>query len=358
MDLKDFSKRAFEALGSVVEEQGGTGLDVLVGDDLVSYFQTQDILQLSFSPQEASERDGTQRVALGSPILEDLLHSLSNKGLLARAYLNPLHAESRNVEEKFARKFHWENAKPYLKSSSLEETGHACFQFKVSFLSDDRIERLYPISVNLTTFLEEEKLLREWDYLFLENERRYEGVAAFSLPEVDRVYERAVVFLQNRISPDIEKMKAFQEKFLKRDLLRIGDYYHELFREIERKEAKAEGDPALLDRVRKRKTALELDRQKKIKDAVEKYRLDVRAEIINLLILYQPWMRCIFGFKSRSGDLERVFYWDPVMKDFSDYPCEQCQIPSNTFAVRDQKFICLKCKGVKDGNIRMAHDKS
>ena len=240
----------------------------------------------------------------------------------------------------------------------MEETGRACFQFKVSFLSDDRIERLYLISVNLTTFLEEVRLLREWDLLFFEHERRYEGVAAFCLPDVDRVSERAVVFLRKRISPELENMKAFQEKFLKRDLLRIGDYYHELFREIGRKEAKAEGDPSLLDRVRKRKTAVALDRQKKIRDAVEKYRLDVRAEIVNLLILYQPWMRCVFGFKSRSGDLERVFYWDPVLKDFSDYACEQCQIPSSTFMVRGPKFICLKCKEVKDENIRMAHAQS
>lgn len=343
IDLRDFSKRAFEALGGVVEERSATGLEVLLPDDWVSCFQRRDILQLSFSSQEAGERDGAERVTLGSPVLEGLLHFVSNRGLLARAYLNPLHVETRNVEEKFARRFSWENAQPYLKSSSLEETAHACFQFKISFLSDDKIERLCPILINLTTFLEQDYLLREWDHLFFEGERLYQATSVFSLADLERAFGQAALYLKNKISPEIGKMKTFQEKLLGRDLSRIEDYYGELFREIRKKEAKAEGDPSLLDRIQKRKKAVELDREKKLKDAVEKYRLEVRAETVNLLILYQPWMRCVFGFKTRTGDLERVFYWDPVRKDFSEDACDKCLVPRNRFVIRDQKFICHEC---------------
>lgn len=359
IDLKDFSKRAFEALGAVVEDQGVIGLDVLLSDDCVSYFQSGDLLQLSFSSQEAGEREGVERVTLGSPVLEGLLRFVSSKGLLARAYLNPLHVETGNVEEKFARRFSWENAKPYLKSTSLEETAHACFQFKVSFLSDDKIERLCPVLINLTTFLEQDHLLREWDHLFFERERFYEVTpASFSLVDLERAFGQAALYLKNKISPEIKKMKTFQEKLLSRDLSRIEDYYGEFFREIGKKEARAEGDSVLLDKIRKRKKAVELDREKKLKDAVEKYRLEVRAETVNLLILYQPWMRCVFDFKTRTGDFERVFYWDPVMKDFFDDACEECLVPRNRFVIRDRKFICPQCKEVKVGNIGMANIQS
>jgi hypothetical protein len=348
MDLRDFSKRAFDALGGVVEDRPAMGLDILLPDDLVSYFQARDMLRLSFSPEEAKTTGcEAEKVTLGSPILGGLLDVLSKKGLLARAFLNPLHVEGQNIERKFGRKFSWENAKPYFKRSSIEETGNAYFQFKVSFLGDDKRESLYPVIVNLTTFLEHDQLLRKWDHLFFDDERHDPKIPTFLLPDFDRAYEQAVVFVKTNIVPELEKMKVLQENFLRRDLSRVGNYYRDLLGEIERKEAKAAEHPALLEKIRKRRRAVELDHQKKIDDATERYRLDVTVEIVNLLISYQPWMRCVFGFKSQGDDLERVFYWDPVVKYFLDFACESCQGVANRFAVRDQKLICVPCQDAR-----------
>ena len=122
------------------------------------------------------------------------------------------------------------------------------------------------------------------------------------------------------------------------------EYYSGLAVELEEKEKRLQAEEAVLERIRDQKKALALDRMKKISDLQAKYRLDVEAKLVNLLILYQPWIRMAWGLRTREGELERVFYWDPVLKDFFNTFCEICRQGCEAFFIRDQKLICRACQ--------------
>ena len=340
-DLKIFAREAFEALGSVIQDLDADTFEILIPDEWVSHFKGQDILQLRFSGE--SLRPAYDIFGLGTPVCERLIALLTEKGCLAKAYLNPI-VKAGNLEEKFLKRIYWVHAKPYLKNQSVEETANAIFCFKVTFLTDDKTERLCRLAVNLTTMRPHDGLIEEWKNLFVEEQPSYQGIPCFRLPSLKEAYQKASGILRQSISSEIEKMKTLQEKFLRRDLASMEEYYSGLRMELEEKEKRCHAEEAVLKRMQDRKTALDLDRQKKMSDIQDKYRLDVKAEAVNLLILYQPWVRMVWGVRTHEGELERIFYWDPVRKDFFNTFCEECLKHCETFFVQNKKLICQTCQ--------------
>ena len=157
-------------------------------------------------------------------------------------------------------------------------------------------------------------------------------------------YQKALEILKRKISPELEKIKALQEKFSRRDLAHLEEYYSSLGMELEKKEKRCPAEEEVLKRIQDRKTALALDRQKKMSDIQEKYRLDIKAAPVNLLILYQPWVRMVWGVKTHQEELERIFYWDPVLKGFFNASCEECLKYCETYFVQNRKLICRTCR--------------
>ena len=150
--------------------------------------------------------------------------------------------------------------------------------------------------------------------------------------------------LELKISPEIARIKDFQDKFLRRDFVNIESYYTGLEKELDGKEKRHAGDEEAINRIRDKKRTFALDRQKKISDLQEKYRLDMKAELVNLLILYQPWFRTVWGIRTREGEMERVFYWDPVLKEFSNVLCENCLNRCDAFFVQKKRLVCPTCE--------------
>ena len=156
-------------------------------------------------------------------------------------------------------------------------------------------------------------MVRQWDRLRLDSEPAYGEITRFELPDLRQVYERAWHALRDNIAEHAAKVRALQDKFLTRDLDRIEEYYGGLLAEFAEKEKRfGEGNSGpLREKIRQRIMAITLDRQKKALDVRAKYRLEVVGTPINLLILYQPWVRLTYRFRTRAREMERSFPWDP-----------------------------------------------
>jgi hypothetical protein len=341
---RDMAQNAFDALGGVTQPLEDGCLEVVLPDSFRSYFQGLDSFCLRFSPsRESASSPAREPFLVGSPMLEGLIKLLCQKGRLARVFLNPPNHEIHNLDRKFAGKFHFPDATWSLGHHHPEETANVLFHFKVSFLTDDTTERLYPVVINLSTRLENEKLISRWN-LFLDHQRLYSKVPFFHLPELGPAYAIAQERLREKAALDLSAIRQTQEKFLRRDLTRIQEYYRGLFVELQKRQGRVGVNPQLLDKIKGRKKAFDLDLQRKIVDAQEKYRIDVEAKLVNAAVVYQPWERVVLRIKTRREEMERTFYWDPVVKDFTDAACEGCQNPSDTFYVEAQKLLCLVCK--------------
>ena len=302
-------------------------------------------------PEALRERLGTeylridlesQAPTVGSPVVEGLAQALSQAGCVARAYLNPIYLKGGDLRTKWERAFQLTSGRATLVNQALEETIHAVFHFRASFLTDEREERLYPVAINLTTGTAYDALVTEWPRLFFDEAPGYGELPNTEVPRLAALKAAIEAALRLRMAPDIDAARQTQEKFLNRELRRLEDYYGALEAELAERERRplSEGQTA---RLAERGRALALDRAKKTRDAVEKHRLRIEAKAAALLLIHQPWLRATMRLESRLETLERAFFWNPVLKSFAPTACDACGGAMSAISLRDSRLLCPSC---------------
>ncbi len=331
-DLRPFIAAGVRDLGGVVDELDVRTLDLLVPEALRESLGTE-YLRLD---------TGNPPLTVGSPITEAVAQALSKGDCVARAYLNPVYLQGGDLETKWGRAFRVTAGRAAFLSQTPEETIHAVFHFRASFLTDEREERLYPVAVNLTTRIPYDHLINEWPRLFFDEAPAYDGLPAAPVPDLDGLKPAIGAALRSRLAPDIDSMRQTQEKFLGRELRRLDDYYGALEAELSGRERRPLM-PEQAARLAERRRALGLDRAKKTRDSVEKHRLRVELRAVALLLVHQPWLRVTMRLDSRREALDRDFFWNPALKSFAPAACDACGGETSAFTLRDSRLLCPSC---------------
>lgn len=331
-DLRPFIAAGVRDLGGVVEEPDVRTLDLLIPEALREPLGAEYLrLDTEDSP-----------LTVGSPLVEAVAQALSKGDCIARAYLNPVYLQGGDLETKWGRAFRLTAGRAAFLRQASEETIHAVFHFRASFLTDEREERLYPAAVNLTTQIPYDRLIDEWPRLFFDEAPAYDGLPAAPVPELSGIKSAIETTLRSRMAPDIDSMRQTQEKFLGRELRRLEDYYGALEAELSGRERRLLTQ-AQAARLAERRRALGLDRAKKTRDSVEKHRLRVELRAVALLLVHQPWLRVTMRLDSRREAVDRDFFWNPALKAFAPAVCDSCRRETAAFSLRDSRLLCLSC---------------
>lgn len=333
-DLRRFVASGIRDLGGIAEEPDVRTLDLLVPKALHDSLGA-DYLHLDVE-------DGT--LTVGSPVVDAVAQALSRDGCVARAYLNPVYLEGGDLQAKWERTFHLAGGRAAFLSQTLEETIHAVFHFRASFLTDEREERLYPVAINLTTRLPYNAILEEWPRLFPDEAPAYGELPGAPAPELAGLKPALEACLKRRMAADIEGARRTQEKFLTRESRRLDDYYGALEAELTVREQRplTEGQAA---RLAERRRALALDRAKKTRDAVEKHRLRIELKAVALLLIHQLWLRVTMRLENRRESLDHPFFWNPALKSFVPAACGACGGELSSLLLREARVVCPVCAG-------------
>lgn len=330
--LRPFVAAGVRDLGGVVDEPDVRTLELLIPD----------VLREALGAEYLRLDTESQPLSIGSPVIEAVANALSSGGCVARAYLNPIYLQGGDLQSKWDRAFQLNAGRAALLSQSLEETIHAVFHFRASFLTDEREERLYPVAINLTTGISYDNLINDWPRIFLDEAASYNGLPTAQAAELEGLKIAIERALQARIAPDIDAARRTQEKFLARELRRLEDYYAALDAELAERERRPSTE-ALAARLLERRRALGLDRAKKTRDAVEKHRLRIETKAVAVLLIHQPWLRVAMRLENRRETLDRPFFWNPALKSFAPIACDACGGQTSAFSLRDARLLCPSC---------------
>lgn len=333
-DLRRFVALGIRDLGGIAEEPDVRTLNLVVPEAL------HDTLGADYLSLDTE--DGT--LTAGSPIVEAVAQALSGEGCAARSYLNPVYLQGGDLQAKWERTFRFAGGRAALLSQTLEETIHAMFHFRASFLTDEREERLYPVAVNLTTRLPYDALLEEWPRLFPDEASAYGELPGVPAPELADLKPALKAALKRRMTADIEGAQRTQEKFLTRESRRLDDYYGALEVELAERGRRplTEGQA---ERLAERRRALALDRARKTRDAVEKHRLRIEVKAVALNLIHQPWLRVTMRLENRRESLDHPFFWNPALKSFAPAACGACGGELSSLSLREARVVCPVCAG-------------
>lgn len=288
---------------------------------------------------------GSHPLTVNSPLIETLCEVLSEKVCVARAFLNPQRIQGGDLQEKWTRRFHLAHGRPTLVHSVVEETAHALIHVKAAFVSESKEEHLYQVALNLTTGTAQPHVATSADSLFLDPVPRYGDIPKFCPLPFD-VWAPALETAFASVSEaDVEKFKQRQERFVARDLTRIEDYFSQMATELIRQQSRLDSaaSPHVKAALQSRRAALDLEYRKKREDIREKHRLVVEPRVYAVLLVFQPWIKCLFQLSSRDNSREATFFWDPVLKDFQPILCGSCRTPTTAITLQTQTLLCPAC---------------
>ena len=214
------------------------------------------------------------------------------------------------------------------------------FNFKVSFLSDERRERCYVIPVNLWS--------NQVNLVLVEHlAAAAAGERPAGLPDVPSVpvsaaYATAQLALRRLVGEEIARHQERSRKRFGVEYLRISDYYEQVTRELESR--RRDGDEGRTRALEGKLEAARAERERKLRELGEKYRLRLYARLTSARLLAQP--KTFFRLLIDRGATTRTLTlaYDSLLGRLEPPVCEACHAETTRVHVSAQaKLLCAEC---------------
>ncbi len=145
--------------------------------------------------------------------------------------------------------------------------------------------------------------------------------------------ERATRAALNDLSPMIDSLQRHAARYLELDRARLGEYYDQIERDLQRRAGRAtdDGKRAAME---SKLAAAHAERQAKLADVESKYKLRAELELVNLLVVAQPKIVRVVQIENRTTTINRMVVWDPLLHRLEPLVCDACGQPSSRL------FLC------------------
>jgi hypothetical protein len=317
-DIKNFTIKILEKLGGQLE--------FITSDIVIANFQKQisnnipSKLYLSFIPVPP-EFDGREYkfepVVPGSDLLEELISIARKKGGRGRGiFLQPSHScEPDSLPVSFF-------------SVSLESVGRVFsymplmeFNFRVTFLTDEKVESIYSILLEDKNNEVELDLSNIKDYFYEPQEGFIYGNFSLNREEACEYAKKLII---SKIESQAKIIEEEQEKFLHNSLLRLEAYYKKEM-EYVKKKYKEEASEVIKD--------LTMELKQKKEELIEKHKIKTGISLINFREISIPaqGFQCVITKDDKRKVIQ--FKKDLVRGKLFLPSCESCKKEARAFTI-------------------------
>jgi hypothetical protein len=143
-----------------------------------------------------------------------------------------------------------------------------------------------------------------------------------SQQSLSALLERAKTAVLSELNQDLTKLQRRVHRFRQLDEARLNEYYDELKRDLEYrlKGATADRRTNLHDKLQ----AVDTERNHKLADVEERYRVQVKLTLLNLMVIQQPKLVMPVNIENRSTTRKTHAVWDPLMHELELLVCDVC----------------------------------
>ena len=343
LSLERFVLDYLQRAGALTEQESFATLEVILPEDLARQFGEEQLL-LAFDYEVAGETEGSLFITHGSPFLDKTVESvLQSYGRFTVTYWSGAIPElPRNFEQKFLSKLDFRRCRPPKVSMHVvEECVFYGFNFRCTFRSHEKSEEVATIVLNGSNGQVQTTFLQAWGKNTPAEEREYSLPRAKLLP-LDGLYQTACQNAEQVTqiwAEKIMKQGAWQKK---KELAKIAGYYGELTAEIQKKLTGTE-DPKKKARLEQQLSATLADRERREKDATERYGVEVDIRLDHVVAYYIPclWVKVELAHK----DQVRAFtvLYNPLSTEIETPVCERCGRQTISLVPEQDGFVCPDC---------------
>ncbi|WP_018665477.1 YqhG family protein [Heyndrickxia acidiproducens] len=311
MDLQKFVTDVLEGIGGIVDPVEYALCHVLIPEEYSHYFQNRTEFDLSFDYEVAQENPQSEFITFGSYTLEQLLTIVNREAVSTNRFAEVERLSLANPLKKL------QEAYPeYKKITILEEARvlgcWAVFQFRVTFVTDEKDEKTDQIWVNLLTGEVSDTMKQEQNRIFYHDQPVY----PYPIPgeiNIDEAFKTAFQYIRNET--ERENKRRTQEAPMQKDLDRIESYYRELLAENNKKAKRKGLSLEKKNEISDRSRAIELEKDKQLQEMIQKYNGKVEITLDHGLLYFIPLLQYNIKIQHHLEDEERTVYYNPILKN-------------------------------------------
>jgi hypothetical protein len=313
MQLQQFVTKIIEELGGLVEPIEYSLCNVLIPEGYISYFQNKSEIILAFDFEVAQENPDAEFVTFGSYVLEQLLLIVQEKAVSTLRFAEVERLELGNPLKKLTDYLQDESGKINIVDERPVFGVWAVFQYRITYVSDEKIETSDQVWINLLTNKISSTMKEEQNRIIYKHESLYTYPISvqidLSMPlKVATNYVKQQAEQQNH--PDTKSV-AYEK-----DTIRITNYYTELLKENEKRVSR----PGLSDEKKKEITtksaAIELERDKQLQEIHNKYNGQTEIALDNGILYFIPLLEFTINIEFRGNIKRKIIYFNPITKQF------------------------------------------
>ncbi|MDO8723210.1 MAG: zinc finger, RING-type domain-containing protein [Syntrophales bacterium] len=345
-----------ESRGAAVEKSGENGLDVIASPGIVSLLDVPEYHRLSFTG-EYDVKDSLY-ASYDSDYFRSLERLFTDGGRKAAVTLESPTVRHERIAETLADRLPLTNAAFRLERVEEKTLSYFLVYFRFTALSDDRHDGMFSVLVNplnaSTSLLEDglESLAGRIKPLPASEE---EIPAAEMMEILGWAHRAAAGMVRDRLTDFIRSA----ERRLNRDVKRVYEYYETLKEEIDRRSrkkmsagegAKVPAEKSNLEEMeilRRKREAIEAEREWKVNDLIAKYALGIRNTPFCVLRIQATVPVFFITLKRRLSSRPFAVTYNPLLKRIDALPCESCYHPSGGggYTICDDKLhiVCDRC---------------
>lgn len=364
-DLEDFILDFCNAQDALVERPAFGLIDVLLPEETATRLNVDPFLRLASDEEIAAAHPDALHLTYGHPLVEQMIEAAMEQGFAVRWYINDVRLQKRDLFELIKTETTFPNAwvlpvKQALPQSRLHY--YVRFNFKVTFVSDEKREELASVLMDLNQGTHARALEEAGFPAMLEQEydqRRMSeaelawrpGVPPLSEESLTELLSRAAQVLEAKLQPRLALLQRRAARRLELDLARLHDYYDQTEADLSRRLARA------IDEGRRRGLEEKLDfvradREHKLADVRAKHRLRVVLHLINLALIAQPKLALPIQVENRHASARPSFVYDPLLHRLEPHRCDVCGQPNlrlhlcanGHLACDEHTLHCSMCK--------------
>lgn len=336
--LRDLVLGYCRQAGALVDPPAYGVYEVLLPEEVAARWRVDPFQRFTFSAGRQDDGGEVTRLYYGHGLVEEIINELRQQPANAHFYINMVRLEKPGLFSLIEKSLRFPNARLFALAeaqprAALYDTVR--FNFKVGLVSDEKRELIKPVWMNLQggyavdgaeieqqAALDKENKFRNLERAVPAWRVLSPGEALLSAEVLNELLKRASQALVVELTPNLESMQRRMRRFLELDRARLQGYYDELEKDLSRrlKRASEERRAAMAEKL----SAVAAEREIKLVDVEQKYRIQVEVELINLAVITQPKIGLQVSIRKRSAATERRVVWDPLLHRLEPLACDAC----------------------------------
>lgn len=344
VDLKEFVRECVDAASGLAEFDEDGLVEILVPDSLKDRFPAGELVRLALDAGTAVRYPESVPALPGSQALDSLIEYAALQGRVTHAFprTGPLRARPLAGEIAHAFTFTARRVRLPEGAATPEPATIAQFDFIVALVSDEREERLQSVVVDLWSGRADPALSRIVHALDVD--ATGDVARRRMVRSVDEAYGVAREALQSWTEPRIQAHQQVISRRLQSEHARLGLYYDAMIEDLEKRLQRAAADQEKNAALAGKIAATRLERESKLAELGEKYRLRPSARLAAVRLLTYPRLFATVGLDRRQVSRDVEVCWDPLTGRLQPLRCEGCGSDAARLDLgSDGTLRCLSC---------------